>query len=108
MNPNLIYGILFIFLFSKYFLIYFRNLYEICQKYIYFIKNIIEYGVHDIYIALDQDAKKDSIKLAKFLMDNGINVYRIDLKDEDPSKIGFKKFWKLVQWMEWIYRSKVQ
>ena len=60
------------------------------------VTRIIQNRVKEIYIALDQDAKKDSIKLSKFLMGYGIETYRIDLKEKDPSGLGFREFWKLL------------
>ena len=48
-------------------------------------------------MSLDQDAKKDSIKLSKFLMDYGIKIHRIDLKEKDPSELGFVEFWNLIK-----------
>jgi DNA primase len=60
------------------------------------IKRIIQNRVGEVYIALDQDAKKDSIKLSKFLMNYGIKTYRINLKEKDPSELGFEEFWKLL------------
>ena len=50
-----------------------------------------------VYVALDNDAKKDAIKLVKFLMDSGINTYLLKMKDKDPSKLGFKSFWNIVK-----------
>ena len=60
------------------------------------VKRIIQNKVKEIYIALDQDARKDSIKLSKFLMDYGIELYRINIKEKDPSSLGFQNFWKLL------------
>jgi deoxycytidylate deaminase len=60
------------------------------------VTRIIQNKVKEIYIALDRDAKKDSIKLSKFLMDYGIETYRINLKEKDPSDLGFQEFWKLL------------
>jgi len=60
------------------------------------LKRIIQNRVKKIYIALDRDARKDSIKLSKFLMEYGIQTYRIDMKESDPSEMGFRKFWKLL------------
>tara|TARA_Y100000389_G_scaffold203468_1_gene251964 strand:- start:83 stop:997 length:915 start_codon:yes stop_codon:yes gene_type:complete len=48
-----------------------------------------------IYLALDPDAFKDSIKAAKFFMDNGIKTYIVDLREGDPSEIGHRKFVEL-------------
>jgi len=60
------------------------------------IKKIIQNKVNEIYIALDDDAKLDSIKLSKFFMNYGIQVYKINMKEKDPSELGFKDFWKLL------------
>ena len=60
------------------------------------VKKIIKNKVKEVYIALDEDAKGDSIKLSKFFMDYGIKTYRIDLKEKDPSELGFEKFWKVL------------
>ena len=60
------------------------------------VKRIIQNRVKKVYIALDEDAKKDSIKLSKFLMNYGIKTFRINLKEKDPSEVGFKEFWKLL------------
>ena len=59
-------------------------------------KKLVEKKVKRVYIALDEDAKQDAVKLTKFLMDSGIKTYLIEMKDKDPSEIGFKKFWKLI------------
>ena len=60
------------------------------------VKKIVQNAVSDVYIALDDDAKSDSIRLSKFFMDYGIKTYRIDLKEKDPSELGFINFWKLL------------
>ena len=54
-------------------------------------KKIYEKKVKEIYILLDSDAIKDSIKITDDLMRNGINVYFVKLSEEDPSDMGFKK-----------------
>ena len=50
-----------------------------------------------IYVALDTDAKKDALKLVKFLMDSGIKTYLLEMNDKDPSELGFKGFWKIAE-----------
>jgi hypothetical protein len=57
---------------------------------------LVEKQVKKIYVALDEDAKQDAIKLSKFLMDYGIETYLLNLKDKDPSEMGFKNFWNLL------------
>tara|TARA_Y100001937_G_scaffold104742_1_gene144977 strand:- start:361 stop:1275 length:915 start_codon:yes stop_codon:yes gene_type:complete len=59
------------------------------------IKKIIEKNVKKVYVALDNDAVLDAVKLSKFLMDYGINTYLLEMKDKDPSELGFNNFWKL-------------
>ena len=48
-------------------------------------------------MALDEDAKKDAIKLSKFLMDYGIDTYLLEMNGKDPSELGFKGFWEIVK-----------
>ena len=61
------------------------------------VMRLIEEKVENIYVALDEDAKKDAIKLSKFLMDYGINTYLLNLKQKDPSELGFTKFWEILK-----------
>ena len=61
------------------------------------VMRLIEKRVKKIYVALDEDAKKDAVKLSKFLMDNGIETYLLDMNDKDPSEIGYKNFWKMIE-----------
>ena len=60
------------------------------------VKRLVEKKVKKIYIALDEDARQDAIKLSKFLMDYGIETYLLNMKDKDPSELGFTKFWELL------------
>jgi len=60
-------------------------------------KKIYEKKVKEIYILLDSDAIKDSIKITDDLMRNGINVYFVKLSEEDPSDMGFKKVINLIK-----------
>ena len=61
------------------------------------VKRLVEKKVKKIYVALDQDAKQDAIKLSKFLMDYGINTYLLEMDGKDPSELGFKQFWDIVK-----------
>jgi DNA primase len=61
------------------------------------VKRLVEKKVRKVYVALDEDAKQDAIKLSKFLMDYGIDTYLLNMKDKDPSELGFKTFWKIVK-----------
>jgi|TARA_B100000073_G_scaffold333605_1_gene325233 DNA primase len=58
---------------------------------------IYEKKVKEIYILLDSDAIKDSIKITDDLMRNGINVYFVNLSEEDPSDMGFRKVINLIK-----------
>ena len=60
------------------------------------VKRLVEKQVKKIYVALDEDARQDAIKLSKFLMDYGIETYLLNMKDKDPSELGFTKFWELL------------
>ena len=47
---------------------------------------------------IDTDAITDSLKMVELFLNEGRNVYMIDLKDgEDPSSLGFKKFTELME-----------
>ena len=59
------------------------------------VKRLVEKQVKKIYVALDEDARQDAIKLSKFLMDYGIETYLLNMKDKDPSELGFTKFWEI-------------
>ena len=61
------------------------------------VMRLVEKKVKKIYVALDEDAKKDAIKLSKFLMDYGIETYLLNMKDKDPSELGFSRFWEIVK-----------
>ena len=61
------------------------------------VKRLVEKKVKKIYVALDEDAKKDAITLSKFLMDYGIQTYMLNLKEKDPSELGFSNFWKIIK-----------
>ena len=60
------------------------------------VKRLVEKKVKTIYVALDEDAKQDALKLSKFLMDYGIKTYLLNMNDKDPSELGFNNFWKLL------------
>ena len=50
-----------------------------------------------IYIALDKDAQKDAVKFCEQLMNEGKEIYLVDLEDKDPSEMGFKAITNLIQ-----------
>lgn len=61
------------------------------------MKKIINSAVQKIYIALDKDAIKEALGFCENLMNEGKEVYLVDLKDKDPSEMGFEKFTNLIQ-----------
>jgi transcription elongation factor Elf1 len=64
------------------------------------MKKLVTSKVKKIYLALDKDAQKMCLEHAMHLMDNGKEVYLVELKDKDPSDMGFKRFTELIQHTE--------
>ena len=60
-------------------------------------KKIIQERVKDIYLCLDLDALKNALEIAEKFMAEGLNVYFVELKDQDPSELGFKKISKMIE-----------
>ena len=51
-----------------------------------------------IYIALDDDAKKEAYMLGEFFSDFGIDAKVVNLpKDKDPNDLGFEKMSSLIE-----------
>jgi len=61
------------------------------------LKKIIQSNVDSIYIALDQDAIKKALEYCEQFLSIGKKVYFIDLKEKDPSDMGFLAFTHHVQ-----------
>jgi DNA primase len=61
------------------------------------MKRLISSKVQKIYIALDNDALKKAIEFCEILMNEGKEVYLVELKGKDPSELGFENFTKLIQ-----------
>ena len=59
-------------------------------------KKIIDNRVQTIYLALDNDALKDAIKISDNFINNGIEVKMMKFKEKDPSEIGFKNLLDLI------------
>ena len=55
---------------------------------------LVQSDVKTVYLALDNDAFKSSIKYAQQLIDLGKDVYLIELEGKDPSEIGFEEMTK--------------
>ena len=56
------------------------------------MEKIVKSNVDRIYIALDNDAKKDALKHAEKLMSYGKEVYMVELDGKDANEIGFDSF----------------
>ena len=61
------------------------------------MKKIVKSTVEKIYIALDTDAQKQALKFAEYFINEGKEVYFMDLNGKDPSEMGFNNFTKLIQ-----------
>ena len=61
------------------------------------MKKIVMSSVDKIYIALDKDAQKQALSFCEKLMNEGKEVYLVDMKDKDPSEMGFANFTNLIQ-----------
>ena len=55
------------------------------------MKKLISSNVKKIYIALDKDAQKQSLNICEQFMNEGKEVYLVDLDDKDPSDTGFEQ-----------------
>ena len=61
------------------------------------LRKIFEKQVKTIYIALDNDAKKDAYNLSEFFKDFGIDTKVVNLpKNEDPNDLGFERMTNLI------------
>jgi DNA primase len=60
------------------------------------MKKIVMSSVEKIYIALDRDAQKQALSFCEQLMNEGKEVYLVDMKDKDPSEMGFNNFINLI------------
>ena len=61
------------------------------------MKKIVTSKVQKIYIALDNDAIKKALEFCELLLNEGKEVYLVELKGKDPSEMGFEHFTKLIQ-----------
>ena len=60
-------------------------------------KKLVTSQVQKIYIALDRDAIKQALSFCEELLNEGKEVYLVELQDKDPSEMGFENFTKLIQ-----------
>jgi DNA primase len=55
-------------------------------------RKILQKKVKTLYVALDNDAVKDSMKIVEELMNEGIKVHMITMIEKDPNDLGYEKF----------------
>ena len=55
-------------------------------------RKILEKKVKTLYVALDNDALKDGMKIVEELMNEGIKVHMVKMTEKDPNDIGYEKF----------------
>ena len=60
-------------------------------------KAVVQHKVKNINIALDKDARSKALQSCEYFINNGVSVTLIDLKEEDPSDLGFSKVNTLIQ-----------
>ena len=63
-------------------------------------KKLLSNNIKDIYLALDSDALKSTLKIAGDLLHSGKRLHVVKLEGKDPSDVGFYEFTKLIQTSE--------
>ena len=58
---------------------------------------ILENNVKRVNIALDKDAMKNAIEMAEYFNSSGIDVHFVELPEQDPSELGFKRITEIIQ-----------
>jgi len=61
---------------------------------------IIENNVPEIYLVLDNDALKSTIRIAEEFLSNGRKIKVVRLEEKDPSKIGFENMMGILKQAE--------
>lgn len=61
------------------------------------MKKIVTSKVQKIYIALDNDAINKALEFCEMLLNEGKEVYLVELDGKDPNEMGFENFTKLIQ-----------
>jgi DNA primase len=60
-------------------------------------KKLLSNNIKDIYLALDSDALKSTLKIAGDLLHSGKKLHVVKLEGKDPSDMGFEHFTHLIQ-----------
>ena len=70
------------------------------------MKKIVTSTVKKLYIALDKDAQKQSLDFCKKFIDEGKEVYLVELEDKDPSEITMEEALILIEKRKEYDKSK--
>lgn len=71
------------------------------------MQKLIKSNVKKIYIALDKDAIKKALNFCEMLLNEGKEVFLVDLNDKDPGEMGFECFTSLIQGTQKLTFSKL-
>ena len=71
------------------------------------MKKLIQPIVNKIYIALDSDAIKQSVRFCEQLMNEGKEIYLVDVGESDAADLGFHRFTKIIQQTQPLTYSKL-
>jgi Zn-finger protein len=71
------------------------------------MKKLVEAKIKKVYIALDNDAIVMALKHCETLMSLGKKVYLVEMKDKDPSSMGFEAFLSLIQTVQPLTLDKL-
>lgn len=76
-----------------------RNVIPLFGKVIHgkLMEKLVRSSVDRIYIALDNDARKDALKQAEMLMSYGKEVYLVEMEGKDANEIGFEQFLNTIE-----------
>ena len=61
------------------------------------MEKLVKASVDRIYIALDNDARRDALKQAEMLMSYGKEVYMVEMEGKDANEIGFENFLNTIE-----------
>lgn len=71
------------------------------------MKKLVEAKIKKVYIALDNDAIVMALKHCQTLMSLGKKVFLVEMKDKDPSSMGFEAFLSLIQTVQPLTLDKL-
>jgi DNA primase len=71
------------------------------------MQKLIKSNVKKIYIALDKDAMEKALNFCEILLNEGKEVFLVELDDKDPGEMGFEHFTSLIQETQKLTFSKL-